>query len=222
MIRVADVAGSARSVVRRTSRAAFSRRAAPAWAAGATIAAALATAIALGGLGRSEATPVQLTAGDEVRMPLYAVTVLDVELADELEEKSLSADRGETLVIVTVRLENLTDRPIGVGRAADKVEANLVGFNDPLLNLTGVTPADSAQAWRSDSSAATVFLQPGVPSEVTLAWTAPEDAFADGIVELDVYDAVESRGQILISADHINWRRGDLTARITVDTEAGG
>lgn len=184
--------------------------------------AALAIAIALGGLGRSEVAPALLTKGDEVRMPLYAVTVLDAELADEVEEKSLRADQGETLVIITVRLENLTDRPIGVGRAADKVESQLIGVSDPLLTLTGATPADSAQAWRSDGSAGAVFLQPGVPSEVTLAWTAPEDAFADGIVELDVYDAVESRGQILISADHINWRRGDLAARITVDTEGGG
>lgn len=163
--------------------------------------------------------PTLVAAGDEVRMPLYAVTVLDAELTDEVEEESLSADPGETLVIVTVRLENLTDRPIGVGRAADKVEANLVGFNDPLLALTGVTPTDSAQAWRSDGSAGTVFLQPGVPSEVTLAWTAPEDAFTDGVVELDVYDAVETHGQILISADHINWQRGDLAARVTVDAE---
>jgi len=222
VIRVADVTDQARSAVVRASRSAFSRRTAPAWVAGGAIAATLATAIALGGLNTSEATPALLTAGDEVRMPLYAVTVLDVELADEVEEKSLSADQGEALVLVTVRLENLTDRPIGVGRAADKVEANLVGFNDPLLSLTGVTSADSAQAWRSDGSAGTVFLQPGVPSEVTLAWTAPEDAVADGIVELDVYDAVESRGQILISADHINWRRGDLVARIAVDTEDGG
>ena len=222
MIRVADVAGRARGVARRTSRAAFGRRTAPAWVAGAAVAATLATAIALGGLNRSEVTPALLTVGDEVRMPLYAVTVLDVELADDVEEKSLSADQGETLVLVTVRLENLTDRPIGVGRVADKVEANLVGFSDPLLSLTGVTPAGSAQAWRSDGSAGGVFLQPGVPSEVTLAWTALEDAFPDGIVELDVYDAVESRGQILISADHINWRRGDLVARISVDTEGGG
>ncbi|WP_426188202.1 hypothetical protein [Microbacterium sp. TWP3-1-2b2] len=219
MIRVRDVTGRARDAAVRASRAAVSRRAAPVWVSAGAVAAAVVTFIAMGGLDRSEVVPTLLAAGDEVRMPLYAVTVLDAELTDEVEEESMSADPGETLVIVTVRLENLTDRPIGVGRAADKVEANLVGFNDPLLNLTGVTLTDSAQAWRSDGSAGTVFLQPGVPSEVTLAWTAPEDAFIDGVVELDVYDAVETHGQILISADHINWQRGDLAARVTVDAE---
>lgn len=183
--------------------------------------AALVTAIALGGLGRSEATPTRLDAGVEVRMPLYAVTVLDAALTDEVEEESLSAEPGETLVIVTVQLENLTDRPIGVGLAADKVESNLIGLSAPLLSLTGTTPTETPRAWRGDGSAGAVFLQPGVPSEVTLAWTAPEAAFADGIVELDVYDAVESRGQILISAEHVNWRRADIAARITVDTKDG-
>lgn len=221
MITVADVAGRARGAVVRVSRSAFSRRTVPAWVAGAAVAAALVTAIALGGLGRSEATPTLLDAGEELRMPLYAVTVLDAALTDEVEEKSLSAEPGETLVIVTVQLENLTDRPIGVGLAADKVESNLIGLSAPLLSLTGTTPTETPRAWRDDDSAGPVFLQPGVPSEVTLAWTAPEAAFADGIVELDVYDAVESRGQILISAEHINWRRADIAARITVDTKAG-
>lgn len=183
--------------------------------------ATLVTAITLGGLATKEATPTTLTTGDEVRMPLYAVTVLDAELTDEVEDQSLSAEPGETLVVITMQLENLSDRAIGVGRAADKVESQLIGATRSLLDLTGVTSTESAQVWREDGSAGGVFLQPGVPSEVTLAWTAPEDAFADGIVELDVYDAVESRGQILISADHVTWRRGDLAARITVDTADG-
>lgn len=210
--------GSARNAVTRVSQAAFNRRTAPAWAVGGAIVAALVTAIALGGLATNEATPTPLTTGDEVRMPLYAVTVLDAELTDEVEEQSLSAEPGETLVVITMRLENLSDRPIGVGRAADKVESQLIGATKPLLKLNGVTPTDAPRAWRGDDSAGAVFLQPGVPSEVTLAWTAPEDAFADGVVDLDVYDAVESHGQILISADHVTWRRGDLAARITVET----
>lgn len=215
------MAGRARGALVRVSRSAFSRRTAPAWIAGAAVATALVTAIALGGLGRNEATPTLLNAGDEVRMPLYAVTVLDAALTDEVEEESFSAEPGETLVIVTVQLENLSDRPIGVGLAADKVESHLIGLSNPLLSLTGMTQTETPRAWRGDGSAGPVFLQPGVPSEVTLAWTAPAAVFADGIVELDVYDAVESHGQILISADHINWRRGDLTARITVNTEDG-
>lgn len=213
--------GSARNAAARASRAAFNRRVTPAWVVGGVVVAALATAIALGALDRNEATPTPLTTGEEVRMPLYAVTVLDSELTDEVEEQSLTAEPGETLVVITMQLENLTDRPIGLGRAADKVESQLIDVSDPLLSLTGVTPTGSPRAWRGDGSAGPVFLQPGVPSEVTLAWTAPEDAFADGIVELDVYDAVESHGQILIAADHVTWRRGDLAARITVDAVVG-
>jgi hypothetical protein len=216
---VADAVGRARGVVAGASRTALSRKSAPAWVAAGTVAAALVTVVAVGGLDRSEPAPALLTAGDEVRMPLYAVTVLDAQLADEVEEESLSAEPGETLVLVTVELENLTQRPIGLGLAADKIESHLIGLSDPLLGLARVMPTETPRAWRGDGSAGAVFLQPGVPDEVTLAWTAPEAAFADGVIEIDVYDAVESHGQILISADHINWRRGDLTARITVDAE---
>lgn len=221
MIRAAGATGEARSAAARAAKAAVSRRTAPVWLVAGVIAAALVAIIALGGLDRNEATPALFTVGDEVRTPLYAVTVLGAELTDEIEEQSLSADPGETLVIVTMRLENLTNRPIGVDRAVDRVESMLTGISDPLLSLAGVTSTDRARVWRDDGSAGSALLQPEVSSEVTLAWTAPEDAFTDGTVELDVYDAVEARGQVLLSADHITWRRSDLTARISVDVGDG-
>lgn len=221
-MRVAEVAGRTRRAIARASRAAISRRAIPAWVAAATITALLVAAIASGALKTDEVEPTPLAAGEEVRMPLYSVTVLDAQLTDEVEDQSLSADAGETLVLVSMRLENLSDRPIGVGRSADQVASRLIHVGDSLLTLTGVPSADSVDVWRDDGSAGSVILQPDVPSEVTIAWTAPEDAFADGLVGLDVYDAVETRGRIILSADQISWQRGEFTARIIVDTETGG
>ncbi|MDQ0642755.1 hypothetical protein [Microbacterium murale] len=221
MTRVADVTGRARSIVSRAARTAVSRRLIPVWITGGAIAVLVVTVIAFGGLDRSDTTPTPLSAGDEVRMPLYAVTVLGAELTDEVEEQSLSADPGETLVVISLQLENLTNLPIGVGRGADMVVSRLVGVDESLLSLPGVESAKTVGVWRGDGSAGSVVLQPGVPSEVTIAWIASKDAFADGVVNLDVYDAVETRGRVILSADHINWVRGDLAARITVDAEEG-
>ena len=211
--------GRTRGAVTRASRATLSRRAIPAWIAAGAVAVLLVTVIASGGLETDEVTPTALGTGEEVRMPSYAITVLDAQLVDEVEEQSLSADPGETLVLVSMRLENLTDRPIGVGRSADQVASRLIHVDDALLSLSGEPSAESTDVWRDDGSAGSVILQPDVPSEVTIAWIAAEDAFADGIVTLDVYDAVETRGQVILSADQISWQRGELTARIAMDTE---
>lgn len=216
------MAGRTRGAVAHASRAAISRRAVPAWVVAGAITVLLVTAIASGALETDEVAPTPLGAGEEVRMPLYSVTLLDAQLTDEVEEQSLSADPGETLVLVSMRLENLSDQPIGVGRSADKIASRLIHVETSLLSLSGVPSAESTDVWRDDGSAGSIILQPGVPSEVTIAWIAPEDAFSDGTVGLDVYDAVETRGQVILSADQISWRRGELAARITVDTEESG
>jgi hypothetical protein len=221
VISVAEMTGRARRAVARASRAARSRRAIAAWITGGAIAVLLVTVIASGGLEKGDFTPTPVAAGEEVRMPMYAITVLDAKLTDEVEEQSLSADPGETLVLVSMRLENLTDRPIGVGRSADQIASRLINVDESLLSLSGVPSAKSRDVWRDDGSAGSVVLQPGVPSEVTIAWITADDAFAGGVVALDVYDAVETRGQVILSADQISWLRGELAARITVDAEEG-
>lgn len=222
MIRMTDAVGRVRGVTSRTVRSAISPAIRPVWAA-AGVVAVLCTAIAaFGGLNQADVTPMQLTEGDEAHQSLYAVTVLDAELTDEVEEEFLSADSGETLVILTMRLENLSDRPVGVGRTADRVESRLINVNAPLLALSDVTSEESTRVWRVDGSAGAVILQPGVPSEVKMAWVVPEDSFTDAPVRLDVYDATESMGQVILSADAITWRRTDLAATITVDVEDAG
>ena len=221
MISEPDATDGGHNAASRAARILLNRRALPAWIAAATIVIALAVLSTAGALDTSEPEVSHASAGEEIRMPLYSITVLDAELTDEIEERSLKTDDGEILAVMTVELENLSDAPIGLGRAADKVQSQLVGARDSLLTLAGTTPTRPAEAWRSDGSAGAVFLQPGVPSEVTLAWTVPEDAFADGVVELDVFNAVPSHGQILIAADNVTWKRGELAARVTVETAVG-
>lgn len=192
---------------------------APLWGA-VLVATVLAAAfVGLGGLRPASASPTELDAGDEARTSLYAVTVLDAEMTDAVEDRYVEADEGETLVVVTLRVENLSDRPIDIGGSADRIEARLVNATAPLIALVDVEPTDSAKAWRTDGSAGTVVLQPDVPTDVQIAWPVPEDSFADGILRLDVHEPDVRTGKVLFSSDHISWDRGDLVARIAVPVE---
>ncbi len=205
----------------RLARSAVSATSIPFWTGGALLATLLVATISLGGLNRAEPSPAQLPAGDELRLPLYAITVIDAYLTDEVEEEFVTAEDGEVLVIVTARLENLAPYPVGVGRSADRVQSRLFSVSEPLIALSGVDPASSTYAWRTDDSTGGVVLQPRVPTEVQLVWPVSADVATGGTVTLDVFDADETRGQVILSSDNITWRRSDLAAQVTLDvTEA--
>lgn len=186
------------------------------WVALAALIALALIVFAIGGFAQAQAAPTELGLGDEARASVYAVTVLDAEFTDEIESEYLEAEPGETLLVMTMRMENLSDAPIGVGTAADRTKAGLVNTENPLLDLSGVTAIDSVSVWRADGSSGQVILQPGVPSEVTLAWTVPEDAFPDGTVTLDVHEVEIRRGAVILSASVITWRAAETFARISV------
>jgi len=186
------------------------------WAALAAIAAVLVVVILLGGLDRAEAAPEQLVAGETAELSLYSIAVLDAELTDEIEDQYLTADPGEVLVALTVRLENLSDRPISANGSVDRVQSRLVNSSQSLLELVDATPIGSVYAWREDGSSGGVVLQPDVPAQVRIAWRVPEDSFADGVVRLDVHDATARSGRVIISSSAVTWYRSELAAQIRV------
>ena len=186
------------------------------WIAAAALIALVVTVAAMGGLAQAQASPTELGAGDEARTSVYSITVVGAEFATEVESEFLEADAGEKLLVMTTRLENLSDTPIGVGTTADRTKAGLINTENPLLDLSGVTAIDSVSVWRADGSSGQVILQPGVPSEVTLAWTVPEDAFPDGTVTLDVHEVEIRRGAVILSSGVVTWRAAELSARISL------
>lgn len=189
------------------------------WIAAGTAAVVVLVVAVTGGFTRATVQPPELGVDDEARMSTYSITVLAAEFATEVESEYIDADPGEKLLVMTTRMENLTDTPIGVGTTADRTSTNLINVSDPLLELADATATDSVSVWRADGSAGQVILQPGVPSQVTFAWTVPEDAFPAGEVSLDVHEAEVRRGRILISANAISWRAAEVGARITVAAE---
>lgn len=190
------------------------------WVAAAALVALAIVVAAMGGLARAEASPAMLGPDDEARTSMYAITVLGAEFATEIESEYLEAEPGEKFLVMSTRMENLSDSPIPVGTiGADRVSAGLVNTDTPLLELKGVTATDSVDVWRADGSSGDVILQPGVPSQVTFAWTVPADAFPDGAVSLDVHEVEVKRGRVVISSRVITWYPAALSARITITAQ---
>ncbi|MBW8763771.1 MAG: hypothetical protein JF592_14505 [Microbacterium sp.] len=220
MIDVRGARDRARAIAARGFRSVFSRRALPAWITVGTLAAAAAALIAVGAFDTAENEPAATALGEEVRLPTYSITVLDVEVTDAVEEQFLEADEGESLLLVTMRLENLSDSTIGVDGSADEVSSNLLNTASPMLDLSGVTEIGSARYWRDVTSSRRPLLQPEVPAVITVAWTVKTaDLGSDGIV-LDVHEADPRHGNIVVASSAVTWRQGALVARI--DLEAGG
>lgn len=211
---VAAAVGAFWDRARRSLLASSSR---PVWIAAIAAMAVVLAFVVFGGLRPAASTPPLTPTGAEARTSMYAVTVLSAELTDAVDERYLEAEPGDDLLIVTVRLENLTSRTIGVDQSADRVDSQLVRAEEPLLVLSGVTATDDARAWRTDRSRGAVMLQPGVPAEVQLAWPVPEGSFPDGTAHLDVFEAREQTGQAILSASAVTWRRTELAARIAVE-----
>ncbi|MCM3779748.1 hypothetical protein [Microbacterium hydrocarbonoxydans] len=186
------------------------------WAVAASLSLVVVVVIVTGGLARSATEAAEVGAGDEVRTSTYAITVLDVAFTDAIESEYLEAEPGEKLLVMTARMENLADAPIGVGTTADLLKANLVNTSEPLLDLHGTEATGSATVWRNDGSAGQVILQPGVPDEVTIAWPVPDDAYTDDAVALDVHEAEVSRGAVILSSRVVTWRPDGLVARVLV------
>lgn len=213
MSRVGGYAEQTRAAVRSTV---FARSAVSTWIVAGVAAIVAALAIATGGMSPAERVPTPLMQGEEARTDLYAVTALDAELTDEVESEYLSADPGEKLLVVTFRMRNLADYPIGVGGSVDRVQSRLIASDAPLLSVSGIPATFDSRAWRVDGSGGRVVLQPGVPAEVRVAWRVPDDAFADDAVRIDVHEADPRNGQVIIAASNITWHRGAQAAQITL------
>lgn len=188
-----------------------------AWSLIAVAVVLVAVVIAVGGLNPAAQSPTAVPAGEEVRTSTYAVTVLDATLTDEIEEQFLDADEGQTLLVIRMRLENLSDLPISVTSSADRVTSNLVNPSRALIAVGGVDQSVGPHVWRDDEFSGSVILQPGVPEEVSIAWSAPDDAFEAGVVTVDVHEAVVRHGAIILSASVEIWNPGEAVARVSLE-----
>lgn len=175
--------------------------------------------IAAGAFDTADHEPDAVAIGDEVHLSTYTVTVLDVEVTDGVDEQYLEADPGESLLLVTLRLENLTDATVSVVGSADRVSSRLINATAPLLELTGVGDPGTALVWNDIASPRYPLLQPDVPAEITAAWRVSTAELEKGAAAIEVHDAIERAGQIIVSSDVVSWTQGALIARVDLEAQ---
>lgn len=200
-------------------RSLFSLRMMPVWISAAVLAVGVGALIAIGAFDTAHHEPDAVAIGDEVRLSTYTVTVLDVEVTDAVDEQYLEADPGESLLLVTLRLENLTDATVSVVGSADRVSSRLINATAPLLDLTGVGDPGTALVWNDIASPRYPLLQPDVPAEITAAWRVSTAELEKGAAAIEVHDAIERAGQIIVSSDVVSWTQGALIARVDLEAQ---
>lgn len=205
--------GTATSV----ARAAVDRSARPVWIIAGLVAVTAGAFAAAGTFGPASGSASVVAMGEEVAVPLYSVSVQDLDVVPEVEDNYMPVSEGEVILVLTVRLENLSDGTIGIDRGVDRTDSHLLAVNDPLLELSGITPSRPGVAWREDGSVDAVRLQPGVPAEVRIGWYVDESDLKEATVALNVYDAYAEGGHVLISRDSVSWWRDDLVAQIELE-----
>lgn len=206
-----------RRTASRAVRAALNRSTAPLWIAAAIVAAAGGIFAAAGAFAPASGAAPVVKMGDEVSASLYSITVEDVDVFTEVEDNYMPESDGEVILVLTVRMENFSDGTIGIDRGVDRTSSHLLAVNEPLLELSGITPSTPGAVWREDGSVRSVLLHPNVPAEVKIGWYVDEQDLDEATVALTVHDAHVEGGYVLVSRDSISWWRDDAIAQITLD-----
>lgn len=218
MIDVRGAGSRLRAATVRVIRSVFSRSAVPAWIVTGVVAVVAAVLISIGAFDTAVREPAAVAVGEEVRLSTYAVTVIDVEVTDAVEEQHFEADPGESLLLVTMRLENLTDTTVGVDSTVDRITSRLVNASESMIVLSGVDDPGNARVWHDATSLKSPLLQPGVPADITVGWRVDSSALDSDALALVVHDSVVRTGQIIIASDVVTWAQGTPVARIELET----
>lgn len=170
---------------------------------------------AFGGLAPVDApAPVipELTAGQEYRGELLALSVDRVALLDRLRGSGTNPKDGQRVLAVVLDVKNRWTAPVSSGDSVgDALRIETLGDQAPKLV-------------RYDDATLLPWLQPGVPARLIASWTVEAAAFRDGDdVRLIVRDESLVVGQYFLEGSY--WESPVTAAYITApakDNGAGG
>lgn len=168
-----------------------------AWLPGILTAVFLGAAAAFGGLEAVAAPPLAtLQPGEEHRNDMLSITVERAVLIDALPDAGVYADpeKGQRVVAAVVRAENVWDTALPGGTSS----TTPTGLAGSLIaaNLDGRAPDGVA---RLDDATTSVWLQPGVPAELVVAWVIDGDELsADDVLELEIRDFTLREGALIL------------------------
>lgn len=170
-------------------------------------------------------TPVPPVAkpGERVVADGLAVTLHSGWIADASEERHVAEREGRRVVMVTATLENLEDFPVSVSLGLGDVQSGVLGGLGALsFDVPGVD-ANEVTAERSDRwQAAPPVLQPGVPIDVEIRWSAPADAMNDSTATFTVWNRDVRTGTTIASERELFLDRTTAAATVALLLEDRG
>ncbi len=176
----------------------------------------LAATAAFGGLAPvavAEKTLPTLAAGETHTSAQLEVTVERAVLIDSLSGSGVTPDRdkGERLLVLLVRVENLWTRPLSSSAPESFERAVMLAGDDRLAGAVV----------REDDQTSPLWLQPGVPALLAYTWAVGPRAYAGGEdLTIVLQDAELIVGQLLYTGE--DWDGYAPAATVTVELEDAG
>lgn len=176
----------------------------------------LAATAAFGGLAPvavADKTLPDLTAGEPHTSAQLEVTVERAVLIDSLSGSGVTPDpdKGERLLVLLVRVENLWDRPLS--------SSSPESFERAVMLAGGARTAGAVV--REDDQTSPLWLQPDVPALLAYTWAVGPDDHAGGEdLTVVLQDAELIVGQLLYTGE--DWGDYAPAATVTVELEDAG
>lgn len=176
------------------------------WWAALGLAAVVGVTALFGGLAPAQYDVATVAASEPLTNDVLQVQVHGVEITDDIEEYSLQADEGESIVRMDARFTNAWTAPLGLDTRADRMDARpVVGGEKAILTVGGIAADIAPEFERADGTRGLIVLQPDLPVEVVVVWIVPSDD-VPSTLDLTLHGMELTSFQQLLSDDVTWWK----------------
>lgn len=145
-----------------------------------------------------------------------AFTVDDVVIAAPNDNDVIAHTEGHSVVVMTVTIENLTTRPIGVASSVADMMFGVLEGTDAAIEPAFDGPAQMVDAIEADSVLMAEPLSPGVPRTVRIGWLVASAGLTDAPLTIDFWNRTLTPGSWIAPERTLFWTRTDVAARLSV------
>lgn len=192
------------------------------WIAAIVVTGFIGAAALLGGLGDRTVESVDVAADTVYSSELLDLTVHDARAVDALPDQYIEAKAGTRLLVVRMTITDRWDLPISADGYAAGVTTSLFSGKHAVVLPADTTPVGLATGWYAgtENSTAPVF-QPGVTTEVEVAWQVPANAVEGDTVAIALRQATPKHFEVFADERSIMLATGDVEARFEVPLTKG-
>lgn len=182
------------------------------WIAASAAAVFVAGTAAFGGLADRTPAAAEVPSGGSYSSDLVEVTVHDAYLVDSLPDHYVEPADGDRLLVVRMTITDRWTMPLAAEGQVAGVTTALFGGRTAPLQPAGIETGRLVTAWYDGTTSGSPIFQPGVPTDVEVAWTVADDAVAGDTVSITLADAAPRPYSVLLDDRSILLVTGDTVA----------